>query len=131
MDIVFLLSHPGGTGLAGRSGTKNQRAAPLRAVGLVLLRLLVPVQLFTVPVAGESIPAISSLPEQRLEIEPEYIQPTQPIPEKETNVVTGAAMAGQPMPETCMPSLPPPVPVCSGTRQALSSATPRIHPANI
>ncbi len=87
--------------LALRAALGRKISARLRYTlwGLVLLRLLVPVQLFTVPVAGESIPAISSLPEQRLEIEPEYIQPTQPIPEKETNVVTGAAVAGQPMPE--------------------------------
>ena len=87
--------------LALRAALGRKISARLRYAlwGLVLLRLLVPVQLFTVPVAGESIPAISSLPEQRLEIEPEYIQPTQPIPEKETNVVTSAAMAGQPMPE--------------------------------
>ena len=66
---------------------------------LVLIRLLVPVQLFTLPVARDSIPVIASVPEQQLESEPEYMHSAQVIPMEEAGRVSGVSAAALPQPE--------------------------------
>jgi len=64
----------------------------------VLVRLLIPVPLFTLHVAGDSIPIINSAPEQRMETKLDDARPAQSIPMEDAEIPVTSA--GHPLVES-------------------------------